>query len=176
MVTTTENFLQRLSAREQWNLKDVEKKDAWMLHTHSALVKAGVYKALEHGRPTLDALKKEYPKLGARAAQATVDTLMVHYEEQIGIAWDVLIPRLDLADHWLCNEINRHVGTRNGQAVWDLIKKECDVSTGAKQDSIVSEWENFKVPANLWPSPRTLTFSLASAAWRSPRRSAQSRR
>jgi len=35
MVTTPENLLQTLASRAQWNLKDMTKKDAWMLRTTS---------------------------------------------------------------------------------------------------------------------------------------------
>ena len=127
------------------------KKDAWLLRTQQALHKAGVIKALEHGRPTVATVRALHPKLGVRGLQSMVEQLMPHYEEQIGIAFDVLVARLDLSDHWLCNEVNRYVHARDGQAVWDLIQRECDVSTGAKQDAVVSKWETFSVPADITP-------------------------
>ena len=151
MVTTPESIFLKMSTRDQWNLKDPDKKDAWVVRIHSALQKAGVFKALQLGRPTLGALKAEHPKMGARAAQATLEALTAQYEELIGIAWEIFLPRLDLSDSWLANEVSRHMSSRNGQAIWDLVQKECDVSTGAKQDAIVSEWEAFKLPANLPP-------------------------
>ena len=83
------------------------KKDAWLLRTQQALHKAGVIKALEHGCPTVATVRALHPKLGVRGLQSMVDQLMPHYEEQIGIAFDVLVARLDLSDHWLCGSV-RH--------------------------------------------------------------------
>ena len=68
MVTTPESIFLKMSTRDQWNLKDLDKKDAWIVRVHSALQKAGVFKALQLGRPTLGALEAEHPKMGARAA------------------------------------------------------------------------------------------------------------
>ena len=39
-----------------------------------------------------------------RAAQATLEVLTAQYEELIGIAWEIFLPRLDLSDSWLANE------------------------------------------------------------------------
>ena len=70
------------AARDQWNLKDMEKKDAWMLRTQSALVKAGVVKALEHGRPTVRLDQGAAPQTGCtHGAIAMADTLLPQYEE-----------------------------------------------------------------------------------------------
>ena len=52
MVTTPESIFLKMSTRDQWNLKDLDKKDAWVVRVHSALHKAGVFKALQLGRPT----------------------------------------------------------------------------------------------------------------------------
>ena len=63
MVTTPESIFLKMSTRDQWNLKDLDKKDAWIVRVHSALHKARVFKALQLGRPTLGALKAEHPKI-----------------------------------------------------------------------------------------------------------------
>jgi hypothetical protein len=82
VTTTTENLLQKLASRDQWNLKDMTKKpkkDAWMLRTQLAFHKAGVVKALEHGRPTVASIKALHPKLGVRTLQSMVDSLLPGY-------------------------------------------------------------------------------------------------
>ena len=152
MVTTTpENVFQKLIQRDRWDLKDMKKKDEWLLRTGTLLHKAGVAVALKNGRPTIAKIKAVQPKLGLRTMQVMLENLVQVYEEQISVAFDVLVNRLDLSDAWLCSEVTRHMGTRDGQAVWDLIQKECDMSTGVKQDAVVSKWEHFSIPANVSP-------------------------
>ena len=34
MVTTPESIFLKMSTRDQWNLKDPDKKDAWIVRTH----------------------------------------------------------------------------------------------------------------------------------------------
>jgi len=177
MVTTNpENVFQKLIQRDRWDLKDMKKKDEWLLRTGTLLHKAGVAVALKNGRPTIAKIKAVQPKLGLRTMQVMLENLVLVYEEQISVAFDVLVNRLDLSDAWLCSEVTRHMGTRDGQAVWDLIQKECDMSTGVKQDAVVSKWEHFSIPANVSPvqlrehlsvSPaRTMPTRSAQARWR----------
>ena len=56
MVTTTENFLQRLSAREQWNLKETTKQV--FLTEHAAVVKLCSFEDFVPGK--VKALRKCY--------------------------------------------------------------------------------------------------------------------
>ena len=85
MVTTTpENFFHKLTQRDRWNLKDMTKKDEWLLRTSALLSKANVAVALKHGRPTVASIKAIQPKLGLRTVQAMLENLVPVYEEQIG--------------------------------------------------------------------------------------------
>ena len=62
MVTTTpENIFQKLAQRDRWDLKDMAKKDEWLLRTSALLHKAGVAVALKHGRPTVASIKAISP-------------------------------------------------------------------------------------------------------------------
>ena len=116
MVTTNpENVFQKLIQRDRWDLKDMKKKDEWLLRTGTLLHKAGVAVALKNGRPTIAKIKAVQPKLGLRTMQVMLENLVQVYEEQISVAFDVLVNRLDLSDAWLCSEVTRHMGTRDGQ-------------------------------------------------------------
>ena len=81
MVTTNpENLFHKLAQRDRWNLKDMAKKDEWLLRTSTLLHKAGVAVALKHGRPTVASIKAIQPKLGLRTVQAMLENLVPAYE------------------------------------------------------------------------------------------------
>ena len=92
MVTTNpENLFHKLVQRDRWDLKDMTKKDEWLLRTNALLHKAGVAVALKHGRPTVASIKAIQPKLGLRTVQTMLENLIPVYEEQMGVAFDVLV-------------------------------------------------------------------------------------
>ena len=139
MVTTTpENFFHKLTQRDRWNLKDMTKKDEWLLRTSALLSKANVAVALKHGRPTVASIKAIQPKLGLRTVQAMLENLVPVYEEQIGTAFDLLVSRLDLSDHWLCSEVSRHMGSRDGQAVTRRLSAASDFFYGGSVGLVVT--------------------------------------
>ena len=53
----------------------------------------------------------------------------------------------------------RHEEARDGHAVWQIVKEACDFSTGAKQDDVVRDYENFKLSSAM-PTPEKLSDDL----------------
>ena len=164
MVTTSgaggASGLQRLLLTKTWDLQDPSKRDSWLLRTTSALEADDMLTALNEGPPLPESLILRNQGMTLRQAEKLSGELMDDFVTANQKGYRVLLERIDVEKRpTLAKRIAHYAKNRDGHGVWQLVKKACGFSSGARQDTIVDAYNDFAL-SSATPAPDKLSDDL----------------
>ena len=123
------------------------------------------FAACMNGPPSVEKIKLTDPRLTLRQAQAVVAGLLPAYEEAISRGYSILLPRIDFTKRptLATRLLNKGGGeTRDGHALWQIVKQACDFTSDERQEELKLELKNFELhlPGSPVPTPDELTDAL----------------
>ena len=165
MVTLTDTDLAKalVPNSAKWNLKDMSKKEAWLLTTETALRKESkeVWLAVCHGRPTETSILHHSPHLTRKQAKEAAIELANLYEVANEKGYEILVNRIAWDSNGpLAAKIRRDC-PQDGHGVWLIVSAKTDTTSPERQAELKMEYELLKLSGpGMPPTPELLDENL----------------